>query len=1007
MNLTQAQLEVIAADGGHLLVAAGAGTGKTTTVVQALCRQLGVAITANGTVVPAAPRALSIEQVAAITYTNQAAADLKRKLRTALRGGGRADLAAEVDAARIGTIHSFCGELLRDFALRAGARPARRVLEDGEAGVVAHEAAHDALAAAIEQRDIAGLDVLLTNRKLKTITEWIASAAQNADRLAKWEAARGTLRNHECALLDLAHRAMELRRARLDREGVLDFDQMIVAARDLLHNADVRHAAQRRIRLLVLDEFQDVDPAQRDIAFLLGGITEPDADATRLILVGDPKQSIYRFRRADVTLWNDVEKQFRAGRGDVLPLSENFRSKAAILGMVDCVVGTVLGRPVAKDGARRGFEVDYVPLVAKAHGSEGDRAVELLVVRAKSDGKPQKAGDVRAVEAESIAKRIAELKASGTPYGDIAILLAGWGDVGTYERALSRAGVPSYLLKSEGFWDTREVIDCVLALRAIRNPGDDVALVGFLKSPFVGARDDTLLALARAANGTGLNSALAALQSERPLIERAIELLESFGALRDRLPVHDLLRRLIADSGFLGSLALHAAGGAQAVANVRKLLRFAAAAPDQSLGGFLQEIAEQRDRKDRVAPERLYRERSDVVTISTIHSAKGLEWPVVCWCDMVREVTLEKEKFLAGRDAFSVKDESLVDDDGEVQDPVHTAMAEQLVLEQRAEAARLWYVASTRARNRLILSGIPLGTAGRGAMSPAAEVRATFPALGEANEVEYTASDGAVYHAAVTLCAALAESSTAEARAAAEIELRLPPAALPVPSGSARLSATQLMAFDHDPQQWHDWYVVRAVDAAGAGAGRAAARAVSTGIIVHEVLEKAGLDDADIAELIEGAIASTDEDAPEADSTAGIAYRTLVRARVDAATSSAAWKSVADQPSARRELAFTRLLADGTAISGALDLVARVGDGVRIMDIKTSSAGGAELAARYAVQAAVYADAVRTITGATEVAFALLPLPSGIAVEVQPTQPVDAIVAKLRASRHDSQAVRE
>jgi len=190
MNLTQAQLKVITSDGGHLLVAAGAGTGKTTTVVQALCRQLGVAITANGVVIPAAPSPLSIEQVAAITYTNQAAADLKRKLRAALRGGGRADLAAEVDSARIGTIHGFCGDLLRDFALRAGARPARRVLEDGEARMVAHEAAHEALAAAIEQQDVSGLDALLTNRKLRTITEWIASAAQNADRRGLAIAAR-------------------------------------------------------------------------------------------------------------------------------------------------------------------------------------------------------------------------------------------------------------------------------------------------------------------------------------------------------------------------------------------------------------------------------------------------------------------------------------------------------------------------------------------------------------------------------------------------------------------------------------------------------------------------------------------------------------------------------------------------------------------------------------------------------------------------------------------------
>jgi ATP-dependent exoDNAse (exonuclease V) beta subunit len=998
LNLTQAQLKVITAEGVHLLVAAGAGTGKTTTVVQALCRQLGVAITANGEVVAAAPSPLSIEQVAAITYTNQAAADLKRKLRAALRAGGRANLAAEVDSARIGTIHSFCGDLLRDFALRAGARPSRRVLEDGEASVVSYEAAHNALSAAIEQHDIAGLDTLLSNRKLKKITEWVAKAAENSDRLAKWDAGRAALREHERALLDLAIRAGELRRAQLDREGVLDFEQMIIAARGLLRDADVRRAVQQRIRLLVLDEFQDVDPAQRDIAFLLGGVSATDSAPTRLILVGDPKQSIYRFRRADVTLWNEVERQFEAGAGQVLPLNDNFRSKAAILGLVDFVVGKSLGAPVGDDGARRSFEVDYVPLVARAAGNEGDRVVELLVVPAQPDGKPQKSGAVRLVEADGIAKRIGELHASGTPFGDIAILLAGWADVAAYESALTKAGIPSYLLRSEGLWEAREVIDCVLALRAIRDPGDDVALVGFLKSPFIGVRDDTLLALARAANGASLHSALRTIEAERPLLDRASQMLESLGALRDRLNVHDLLRRLIDESGFLASTALSVPGGAQCVANVRKLLRLAAAAPDQSLGAFLRDIAEQREREDRIAPERLYRERSDVVTITSIHSAKGLEWPVVCWCDMVRSITPDTDKFLLGRDAFSVRDESIVDEDGKVSDPAHKALADQLVLEQHAEALRLWYVASTRAKNRLILSGIPLGAGGRDAMSPARAIREVFPTLSSADEVEYVSHDGAVYHAAVTTCAAVADAPVPAENVAAGVGLPLPPAPHRVPAGAARLSATQLMAFDHDPKQWRDRYVLRVSDSADTETGRVTARAIATGVIVHEILEKVGMDDVDVAELIEGAIASSDENGPEADSTAGLAYRQHIRARIEAATGSPTWKAIAEQPSARRELPFTRLLADGTVVSGVLDLVARTGNTVHILDVKTSDASGTELAARYAVQAAVYSDAVRAITGASDVTFTLLPLPSGVAVEVTPMQPVEAIVAKLRAS---------
>ncbi len=119
---------------------------------------------------------------------------------------------------------------------------------------------------------------------------------------------------------------------------------------------------------------------------------------------------------------------------------------------------------------------------------------------------------------------------------------------------------------------------------------------------------------------------------------------------------------------------------------------------------------------------------------------------------------------------------------------------------------------------------------------------------------------------------------------------------------------------------------------------RAGANAIATGLIVHEVLERLEAEGVDLAQLIEDAIADHDSDAPEPDDPAGIAYRAYVRARIDAATASPVWQSIAKLPSARRELPFTRLFADGTTINGALDLVARDGDAVRVLDVKTSGA---------------------------------------------------------------------
>lgn len=993
MKFTPAQRAVVTHERDHLLVDAGAGSGKTTTVVQALCHQIGVPVTDEVTPLPPVASPLSFEQVAAITFTNQAAADLKRKLRHALRVGGRSDLAAEVDSARIGTIHGFCGDLLRDFALRAGARPGRRVLEEGEASALAADCALDALHAAIEHQDVVGLDTLLAGRKLRDVGTWVTTLSEDADRLARLAEGRDALRAHERALLDIAARAVALRNDRLDRDGLLDFDRMIVAVRDMLLDDAVRHAAQQQIRLLVLDEFQDVDPAQRDIAFLLGGLTVTDPAPSRLILVGDPKQSIYRFRRADVTLWNGVAARFAEGAGTKQPMQENFRSKAAILGLVDDVIGTALQRPAAGSGARQPFEVDYASLIPKADHHQGDHAVEFLAVAAAEDGKQQKVGEVRSAEALEVARRIEELHREGTAYGDIAILLAGWGAAETYTEALRSAGIPYYTLRSEGFWEEREIIDCLLALRAIRDTTDDVAVAGFLKSPFVGVRDDTLLALARTASGQSLSSALTASVAEPALCRRAASLLERFAAQRDRVSIHALLQRLLYESGYQASVALHPERGAQAVANLRKLVRTAATTPDLSLGDFLRSVAEQRERKDRIAPERLYRERSDVVTITSVHSAKGLEWPVVFWCDLVRDLHNDNDQLLIARSTFSVKDESLPED---AKDPVHQAIADELNLERLAEAYRLWYVAATRAKRRLVLSGIPLGKP-RKATSPAFALRERFPTLGSEREVAYTSAGGDNYHAIVRM----SDESPMPVRVIAPTppDLPLAPAVVLAPRGGARLSASQLMTFAHDANLWWERYVLRCETSQQRGMRFTGSTWVVHGLIVHDVLQRLGDGIEDIGLLLEDAIAERDEDAPAAESPAGLAYRRFLRERVDAAAGSPVWQEVAHADGARRELAFTRLLADGSAVSGAMDVAARANGAIRVLDVKTTATGGARLAERYAVQAAVYADAAAAIGGASDVRFTLLTVPACERVDVPRSVDVSALVARLRAWR--------
>ena len=710
-RLTAAQQRTVLTNDTNLLVGAGAGSGKTTTVVQKLCYLLGAPLVGNDGWERRIGTPLTMGEIAAITYTNQAASDLKRKLRSALASSGLHGAAAETDTARIGTIHSFCGDILREFALRAGLPSAYHVLTEGEALALAGEAARRALHRAAEQGSMAELGALVAGRRLSDVISCVVRIARDANRLAAWEANHERLRAHERTLLALARDAADLHTAELRRRGAVDFDRIIVATRDLLQrDPSVRRGVQRELRMLVVDEFQDVDPAQRDIVMLLAGHGHDDPTPTRVVLVGDPKQSIYRFRGADVSLWNDVARQFQQeGLGTRIELADNFRSKRGILTLVDALIGVCLDRPAHHDGTRRSFEVDYAPLTASGVACDGDECVELLCVPPADTGKPRPVGEVRALEAAAIASRVAELVAGGTPYGDIALLLTSWSDAETYEAAMQDIGIPTYALRASGFWDAREIVDCILALRAIRDRGDDVALVGFLKGPFVGVRDETLLSMAVAHDGGGLAGALLSETRERALLDRAVMLLDRYGALRDRIPVHELLQRFLFDTGFLAYLALDSGRGTQAAANVRKLLQISARTPDVSLGEFLRTVAETRERGDKEGEERLYRDRADVVTITSVHSAKGLEWPVVFWCDLVREARVETEALLCGRELFRLREVDVVDHDGEPVDDVHhTELREELRLESLAESYRLWYVASTRPQRLLVLSGVPL-----------------------------------------------------------------------------------------------------------------------------------------------------------------------------------------------------------------------------------------------------------------------------------------------------------
>jgi superfamily I DNA/RNA helicase len=225
----------------HLLVAAGAGTGKTSTVIYKILHLLGVQLLGE-----THPSPLQLSDIAAITYTNHAAAEIKDKLRTALRAVGRRADAYRVDSARVGTIHSFCGDVLREFALRAQHPPGMTLIDEAEGEVLRFECIRDVLITALEARMpdakgreadlVSGLDALIADWEIKQIEGWVGELVRQGDHLRVLAERSATYGESERALVTMAVRAKALMEKRLFAAEQMDFDRMIEWTRDLIRD---------------------------------------------------------------------------------------------------------------------------------------------------------------------------------------------------------------------------------------------------------------------------------------------------------------------------------------------------------------------------------------------------------------------------------------------------------------------------------------------------------------------------------------------------------------------------------------------------------------------------------------------------------------------------------------------------------------------------------------------------------------------------------------------------
>ena len=472
----------------------------------------------------------------------------------------------------------------------------------------------------------------------------------------------------------------------------------------------------------------------------------PAIHSNSLFVVGDVQQSIYGFRHADSSLFRELERRFREeNAGTHVALAVNFRSRPEILKTVETVF-----RQIWRDEP-----TPFVPLtLGAAFSAKSGPSLEALFSRRTC---PRR--EYVSLEAEALAGRVQRMVEEeeltitrqddprhGQPiaYRDIAILLRGLTDVQKYEEAFARRGVPCFVVGGgRGYYARHEIRDLLNVLTVLDTPLDDVAVAAALRSPLVGADTDTLYHLAqqakqttqasdrengqenglatppespktsssrsgkRARTHTPLYPAIFALLernilpiAEQEKLQDFVGIMEALRAQEDRLPVGHLLERLIMHTHYDARL-LCRPGGRRRLANVRKLLQMANSDPVMGVRDFIRRLREMEKLSDREGDAPTEEEAADVTRILTIHGAKGLEFPVVILADLARGLLIpERGLFACDPQRFALGTKL-----GGEPNVVYKAIDRQRQEADKKEAARLLYVAMTRAREHLILCG--------------------------------------------------------------------------------------------------------------------------------------------------------------------------------------------------------------------------------------------------------------------------------------------------------------
>jgi ATP-dependent helicase/nuclease subunit A len=1063
------------------LVEAAAGTGKTTLLVSRI-----MALLRGGKA--------RLGEIAAITFTEKAAGELKVRLReeieSALREEGDVsefrDALADLDSMTVGTIHSFCADLIRERPVEAGVEPGFGMADELTSAMIFQETwdawlagemvpENRVLRRAIEH-GVTYADNSFAPSQLVGLAKSLMGNRDRLDRMALAPAedecvlvARATEIRNQIAFLsdfgdgecvDAADKGMEVirslaawsdklplpefdalptwlaaaptvksRSGRKDgwsspaslkrmRDGleqiketieslqrglshrilsqlvewlnaflarydeaksqrcVLDFQDLLIIARTMLRDSKVaRNYFKSAWRYLLVDEFQDTDPLQTEIVFFLCeqfGEHEENWESVKLIpgklfLVGDPKQSIYSFRRADLDLYGRV-KEVVGQQGDLLNLSVNFRTAPEILNEINRVF-----RPLMTGPTDKRYEPDHVDLIGFRETDGRDVGVRILPPP-ELDAEGFHADEWRRAESGAIAAAMKELVAAETPifdkdakawrpvcYRDMGVVMRAMTGLESLESALRAHDVPYQIAGGKHYYARTEFQDLLNVLRAVENPFDGLSVVAAMRSPFFGYSDEELL---RHFAAKGSWNYLEPLPDECAILGAAFETLKMLHSIRNRQSIPSVLGDLFERTQALHIYAMKP-HGEQRVANLLKVSETARQLEElepSSFGALVRWLTHMESTGQDEGESPVAEADEDCVQIMTFHKSKGLEFPVLFLAHLAS---------VGNRGGSEAVDPTTGGLELKLGKKILTrnweVASEDKKDREEHEARRLFYVALTRARDLLIIP-------------------ATWSGAKDAGFLGYLSdswlADGAPSDEMKCLSvSAEAVAVTANDRFTIQPELgpSLPPEAVAIQS---------------ERRAWQAALKARAGALNGARDVRLASQAVEDkgvaaeyegpfdptagsvfGTLVHNVLERVDFARPDELEALADAEGRA-LDLPRESAWAAVdlveraLHLPLIRERVLGAKEH------------HKELPFT-VDHNGALLEGRMDLVFLEEDGAVIVDYKTDrveadSAG--ELADHYAPQGEVYMRALEAALDAPVKEMIFLFLRPGVAI---------------------------